>query len=34
MHTFLCVGWDLRPRYVPSSGPLGSGSLGLFVQVP
>jgi hypothetical protein len=27
-------GWDLHPHYVPSSGPLGSGSLGLFVQVP
>jgi hypothetical protein len=26
------VGWDLRPRYVPSLGPLGSGSLGLFVS--
>jgi hypothetical protein len=31
---FFFVGWDLRPRQVPSSGPLGSGSLGLFVQVP
>jgi hypothetical protein len=27
-------GWDLRPSKVHFSGPLGSGSLGLFVQVP
>jgi hypothetical protein len=31
---FFFVGQGLRPRYVPSSGPLGSSSLGLFVQVP
>jgi hypothetical protein len=27
-------GVGLTPPLVPSSGPLGSGSLGLFIQVP